>query len=199
MPEFDGGRIVDYKIENVDYLSVILPVALININMKSIDCCHTEQHTGFQQPIKTNVQEDRHILLSALQNQIIVSWTVSQEIGMFAELSVSVRTVCRCLQQYGRAGRWPLLQLCMIIQHKERQFALKRRMIKLDTGIATCRLFRRILVIYDGNILMAVCVSGGYVETARHLTAFEIDIWALYLVQGVGTPLVNDTYISSLD
>ena len=57
----------------------------------------TERHAESECPPMTNAREDRHIMVSALQNLITTLRTISQEMDMFAASPVFARKVCRRL------------------------------------------------------------------------------------------------------
>ena len=69
----------------------------------------------------TNAWEYRHTVMSALQNHISKSQTISQKIVMFAAHPVSAHTVRQRLQQCGLAFWQLVLWPPLITQHRERR------------------------------------------------------------------------------
>ena len=82
----------------------------MRIYNQSVTEGHTEQHVGSQIPPMTNDREDRHIVRSALQNHIITSRFIIQEMGMVTARPVSA---------YGAstsAATWPVLRFFLTVQ-----------------------------------------------------------------------------------
>ena len=100
--EFDKDRIIAHQEFGLPFRDVALrtgqhPSIVMRICVAE---GYTERHAMSQCPSMINSQEDRYIVRSAMQNRITISWT-SQEMGMFPECLVFIRTACRRLQQHG--------------------------------------------------------------------------------------------------
>ena len=97
---------------------------------------------------------------SALQNRIITSRAISWETGIFPVQPVSVRTVCRSLQQRSLSARRPLLRVWQCSRERE-----TGRMTKLDAGRHNVVFWMSLGFTY--SILMALYMSESSEETVH--------------------------------
>ena len=159
----------------VNYRSVIA-LTLVDIHPLSCEC----RINGLLRVI-LNGMNDLKALSWLKPEKTDIMWsqpckTVSahhgrQEMGMLTVCPISAHTVHRRLQHRDLSVRTPLYRLLLTIQHRETA-TLLRRTTKLDTGIAKCRLFRRV------SLLRASTHTAGVEAPRRPHTGFLHSIMA---------------------
>ena len=122
--------IVDRQVSEFHWGSIIVPWYCSSYWLISIHCHANMKSVSFWRSYwmaykissspMTNAWENRFIVRLDLQNRIITSPTIIQEMGLFAASPVSPLKVRLRLQHRGLSARWSLLRFPLTMRHRQR-------------------------------------------------------------------------------